>query len=281
VTWSIRAADGSIVQLTSLSGASVVVTGLGVGVAEATATVDGVSGTGTATVSQNLLCGTTGLVLLGSATALPGSACGIRLTPSVMWTAGAAWSTTKQPVAGGFETRFAMRMSNPGPADLLVGGNTEPGADGIVFVIQNMSQSAVGTPGVGIGYGGTTSSLAVEFDTWLNGGERDPSGNHVSIHTGGIGANSTDEGYSIGAAVIPGDFYDNQVHQVVIRYVPGTMTVSLDGVVVLTAAVNLTNVGGNSILDANGKAWAGFTSATGGAYGTHDVLSWSIVSPAP
>jgi hypothetical protein len=282
VTWSIRAADGSIVQLSSFSGASVEVKGLSVGVALVTATVDGVQGMATAVVNAsvvNELCNTAGLLLFGSATWLPGGTCGVRLTPSEMWTAGSAWSTTKQSLAGGFETRFTFRMSNPGPADLLVGGNTRPGADGIVFVVQNMSATVVGDPGVGIGYGGMRSSLAVEFDTWLNGGERDPSGNHVSIHTGGIGPNGTDEAFSIGSVDIPGDFYDGQAHQVVVRYVPGTMTVSLDGVVILTAAVNLTSIGGNSILDANGKAWAGFTSGTGGAYGTHDILSWSISTP--
>jgi len=247
-----------------------------------TATADRASASATLVVTSSQptpICSGNGLVLLGSATLL--SECGVRLTPAQTWTAGAAWSTTKQPVAGGFETRFSMRMDNPGPADLLVGGNTAPGADGIVFVIQNMSQTVVGTPGVGIGYGGMTSSVAVEFDTWLNGDEHDPSGNHVSIHTGGIGPNSTAESYSIADVDVPGDFYDGLVHQVVIRYVPGTMTVSLDGVVILTAAINLTNIGGNSILDADGKAWAGFTSGTGGAYGTHDILGWSIFTPAP
>jgi uncharacterized protein YjdB len=285
VSWSIRAADGTIVRMTSTSGYSVQVKGLSQGVAVATATVADVQGSNTATVSSNIelptVCTTDGLVYFASTTILPNGTCGIRLTPSEMWTAGSAWSTTKQPVAGGFETRFAMRMSNPGPADLLVGGNTAPGADGIVFVIQNLSQNAVGGQGVGIGYGGMSSSLAVEFDTWRNSGEGDPSGNHVSIHTGGTGPNSTDESYSIGLAEIPGDLYDNQVHQVVIRYVPGTISVSLDGVVILTAPLNLTNVGGSSILDANGRAWAGFTSATGGAYGTHDILSWSLYTPAP
>jgi hypothetical protein len=59
------------------------------------------------------------------------------------------------------------------------------------------------------------------------------------------------------------------------------MTVSVDGVVILTVSINLTSIGGNSILDAEGKAWAGFTSGTGGAYGTHDILSWSMHTPAP
>ncbi|HEV7588066.1 MAG TPA: Ig-like domain-containing protein [Longimicrobium sp.] len=285
VTWSIRAADGSIVELTSTSGASVVVTGLGVGVAVATASVADVAGTGTATVTTNVelstICTGDGLLYFGSTTILPTGTCGIRLTPAEMWTAGSAWSSSKQPVAGGFEARFAMRMGNPGPADLLVQGNTAPGADGIVFVIQNASQNAIGGQGIGLGYQGMTSSVAVEFDTWLNPGEGDPSGNHVSIHTGGTGANNAAESYSIGLAEIAGDLYDNQVHQVVIRYVPGTITVSLDGVVILTAPLRLTNVGGSSILDAEGKAWAGFTSATGGAYGTHDILSWSMTTPAP
>jgi hypothetical protein len=283
VTWTIRQEDGTLVRITTATG---VVTGLSAGVALATATIDGVSGSGTVTVTTNIelptLCTTDGLVYFGSTTVLPGGTCGLRLTPAEMWTAGSAWSTTKQPLAGGFEVRYGMRMSSPGPDDLLVQGNTTPGADGLVFVIQNMSQDAVGTQGVGIGYQGMTSSLAVEFDTWLNPGGLDPSSNHVSVHTNGLGANNADEpGYSIGAADIPGDLYDNQVHQVVIRYVPGTLTVSLDGVTLLTTSVTLTNIGGASILDAQGKAWAGFTSATGGAYGIHDVMSWYLYTPAP
>ena len=155
-------------------------------------------------------------------------------------------------------------------------GNTRPGADGLVFVIQNQSQNAVGNQGVGIGYQGMTSSLAVEFDTWLNPGGADPSSNHVSVHTNGTGPNHADESYSIGMADIPGDLYDGQVHEVTIRYVPGLLTVSLDGVVLVTANVTLTNIGGASILDADGQAWVGFTSATGGAYGIHDVMSWYV-----
>lgn len=285
VTWSIRASDGSLVRIVSTSGSSVEIKGLAEGVAVVTATVAEVQGSNTATVSSDIelptICNTDGLVYFASTTILPDGTCGIRVTPSMEWTAGAAWSTTKQPVAGGFETRFRMRLSNPGPTDFLVGGNTAPGADGLVFVIQNFSQNAVGGQGVGIGYGGMPSSLAVEFDTWFNGGENDPSGNHVSIHTAGIAPNSTDGAYSIGSVNIADDFYDNQVHDVVIRYVPGTMTVSLDGLVILTAPLNLTNINGTSILDANGRAWAGFTSATGAAYGTHDVLSWWMYTPAP
>jgi hypothetical protein len=282
VSWSVRATDGSLVRLNAAAGE---VSGLAEGVALATASISGVEGSGPVTVSSNLemptICSGDGLLYRGSTTVLPGGDCGIRLTPAEVWTAGSAWSTTKQPVANGFEARFSMRLSSPGPADLLVQGNTTPGADGLVFVLQNMAGDAVGSQGVGVGYQGMTSSLAVEFDTWLNPGGLDPSSNHVSIHTNGLGPNHADETFSLGSAVIPGDLYDNQVHQVVVRYQPGTMTVRLDGVVILTVAVNLQNIGGNSILDAQGRTWAGFTSATGAAYGIHDVLSWFLYTPAP
>ena len=283
-TWTVRDADGNLVRL--VSGETGEVKGLAAGVAQATATLEGgISGTGPVTVTTNIelpvICSTDGLLHFGSTTVLPDGPCGLRLTPASEWTAGSAWSTTKQPLSEGFEVRFGMRMSNPGPADLLVQGNTTPGADGLVFVIQNQAQDVVGNQGVGIGYQGMLSSLAIEFDTWRNPGEGDPSSNHVSVHTGGAGPNSANESSSIGSADIPGDLYDNQVHQVVIRYVPGTLTVSLDGVVLVTANVTITNIGGESILDADGKAWVGFTSATGGAFGIHDVMSWYVYTPAP
>jgi len=281
-TWTVRDTDGSLVTITSSTG---VVTGLSTGVAVATATVSGVSGSNTVTVTTDLelatICTSLGFHYFGSTTVLPDGPCGLRLTPASEWTAGSAWAAAKQPLAGGFEVRFGMRMSQPGPADLLVQGNTTPGADGLVFVVQNQAPDVVGNQGVGIGYLGMTSSLAVEFDTWLNPGEGDPSSNHVSVHTNGTGPNSTDEALSIGSANIPGDLYDNQVHQVVVRYVPGTLTVSLDGVTLVTTSVTITNIGGASILDPGGKAWVGFTSATGGAYGIHDVMSWFVHTTAP
>jgi hypothetical protein len=282
VTWSIQGNDGTIIRVTSISGESVQLKGVSAGVATLNATVANVTGTGTATVLTDLslptICTGDGLRYFGTTTVLTTGTCGIRLTPSETWTSGSAWSSTKQPVASGFEVRFQMRMSNPGPADLVVQGNTDPGADGIVFVLQNMAADAVGGAGIGLGYQGLTSSVGIEFDTWLNPGEGDPSGNHVSIHTNGLGPNNADESYSIGSAVVPGNWYDGQVHEVVIHYVPGTITVTIDGVLVLTAPLTLTNVGGANLTDADGKMWAGFTSATGSAYGTHDILSWSLTT---
>ena len=36
-----------------------------------------------------------------------------------------------------------------------------------------------------------------------------------------------------------------------------------------------------SVLDRNGKAWVGFTAATGGLVENHDILSWKLIPRTP
>ena len=54
-------------------------------------------------------------------------------------------------------------------------GNSDAGADGVCFVIQNdpAGLNASGTPGGAMGAGGITNSLIVEIDTYLNTEDRD------------------------------------------------------------------------------------------------------------
>ncbi|NYC32247.1 hypothetical protein B0H42_004878 [Clostridium saccharobutylicum] len=56
-------------------------------------------------------------------------------------------------------------MSNAGTSNPDV---FAPGADGIVFVINN-NTNGLGTEGAGIGYQGITNSIGIEFDTYDNG----------------------------------------------------------------------------------------------------------------
>lgn len=58
------------------------------------------------------------------------------------------------------------------------------GADGFTFTLQTVSNTS-GTGGGGLGYSGIGSSMAVEFDTWLNPAADDISGNHVGINLNG------------------------------------------------------------------------------------------------
>lgn len=59
----------------------------------------------------------------------------LRLTPSKREQAGAAWFTAKLMVLNGFETTFQFQVPPPGRAD------------GFAFVIQNWSDSAIGSWG--------------------------------------------------------------------------------------------------------------------------------------
>lgn len=198
----------------------------------------------------------------------------LRLTPAVEAQAGSAWQTTKRSVQRGFSTSFQFQITNLGPE-----GNVDnfgnPGADGFAFVIQNSSVNALGGDGGGLGYDGIPNSLAVEFDTW--GGGSDPNGNHVSVHTRGTAPNSQDESASLGIATNIPNLSNGSIHTGSVSYSAptggqGVLQVFVDGQRFLAIRVNL----GTLLSLDNGRAWVGFTAATGGSYENHDILSWSF-----
>ncbi|MCG3123923.1 MAG: hypothetical protein GIKADHBN_02361 [Phycisphaerales bacterium] len=209
---------------------------------------------------------TSGLTLVGSAGPDQNV---LRINPSAQFQSGAAWHQAKQSVADGFVSSFTFRVS------ALTGG----GADGFAFVIQNSSVTSLGGNGCRNGYDGIANSIAVEFDTWLSssceaGNVNDPSDNHVSIHTRGTAANSAAEQYSIGASSAIPNLSDGGVHLAVIHYENGVLSVFIDNVTspVVSVAIDLS---ATLSLDA-GRAWVGFTGATGGSTEHHDVLAWSF-----
>jgi hypothetical protein len=224
----------------------------------------------------------------------------LRLTPAAAHKKGSAWFNTPQPVAGGFTTVFQFQLTQ----------GSEPPADGIAFVIQNSSLSALGRDGGSIGYadgggscdgvpcdtgGGIPNSLAVEFDAFDNDGATgDPNANHIAVQSCGLSdgeplPNSNahaENGFGFPVCLI-GDvaspettMSDGEVHTVVIDYTPpaceleceGTLTVKLDGADVLTVAVSLPD----QLNLPDGTAWVGLTAATGDSYEKHDILSWTF-----
>jgi len=211
---------------------------------------------------------TSGLSLQGAASQV-GSVLRVSGTSGANGDAGSAWSTTQQPVANGFSTTFRFQITQ------LTGINDDDGnngGDGLAFVIQNSSGTALGGDGGGMGYSGITNSVAVEFDTFRNANIGDPNGNHISVHTCGTAANSNLEDHSLGIAANLPNMSDGNIHTAGILYLPGTMTVSLDGSDVLTVPLDLsTKLNLNS-----GNAWLGFTAAFSGASENHDILNWSV-----
>lgn len=178
----------------------------------------------------------------------------LRLTESLESQVGAAWLKAKQAVAGGFEVSFTYSVSGP--------YNGFGSADGMAFVIQNERNDAIGNNGGGLGYESVSNCLAIEL--------RHYDGRQLSVQTNGVGPNGIGGQFSLGSMEIP-EIADGRAHTVKIVYESSRMTISFDARPVLDLTVDLAET---LELDA-GKAWLGFTAGTGGAYATHDVLSWS------
>ena len=86
------------------------------------------------------------------------------------------------------------------------------------------------------------NSVAIEFDTCLDGAYSDPNGNHVAVQ-GALngGANSCNHSSAALIAInsnIP-TLSDGKLHLIDIEYFPGKLTVSMDNRVLLTPSLFL------------------------------------------
>jgi len=214
------------------------------------------------------------LQLVGATTSQNGN---LILTPNNYWQNGGVWNSIEGPYGFGFTTSFTFSFSN-------IANNQFGGADGIAFVIQNNSPSALGNSGGGIGYDGIASSIAIEFDTYLNTEAGDLDGNHISVHTRGVQTNSYYEQYSLGQLwnVTP-PLKSSTPLQATIQYTSesinqkGLLQVFYEDMKPLSVSVNL-----DSLLNlSNGTVWLGFTSSTGGGFETTTLYNWNFEALLP
>lgn len=203
---------------------------------------------------------TSGLALVGSAER---NGTALRLTRSLPDRSGAAWATSRQNVVAPFTCEFEFDAFGV--------------ADGMAFVIQRDAVNALGPSGQDLGYGGIANSIAVEIDTFDNPVNSDPSANHISVHTRGAAANSSNHDSSLGSTSLVLDLNDGVAHTMRIEYVPGMLRVMVDdSTPALQVAVDI----GATLNLGDGTAWVGFTAGTGGATQSHEVLSWSFIENA-
>jgi hypothetical protein len=164
-----------------------------------------------------------------------------------------------------FSTKFTFNISNPlGSSD----GDGQ-GADGIVFVVQTVANTAGGGGG-GIGYSGIANSVGVEFDTWDNPTLNDPNGNHIGINLGGsfngptqtiaTRMNNGSDWYAWVDYDGVNDLIEVRLSQTNARPVNATLSRTADLVTVLGQT----------------NAFVGFTSGTGAAGGYHDIVNWEF-----
>jgi hypothetical protein len=194
----------------------------------------------------------------------------LRLTNADLWNSGSFFTTSATPLGSlnSFSTYFQFRITNSGG---LIADGSGPGADGLVFVVQTVSNS-VGASGGSIGYGGISNSIGIEFDTFDNGSGPDfgdPNGNHVGINTGGNIASITT---ATEATLFNNDEiwnawvdYNGSTNALEVRW---SQTTSRPFAAQLSSDIDLIATLGQN------TAYLGFTSGTGLAWGNHEILSW-------
>eukprot|EP00644_Phytophthora_capsici_P008007 jgi/Phyca11/125360/e_gw1.58.88.1 len=238
----------------------------------------------------------------------------LRLTASESLLTGAAWYPRQMNVQEGFTTQFSFRATNPSTVcktmDNVHTNCRSRAGDGFAFVVHNDVQQelALGSGGMALGYGGIQDALAIEFDTWFNPELLDVYENHISVHVSGNGgAIQPNHTYSLGSTSNIPDLTEG-THTVRITYTPnlgenmlfdeafvastlaghffstgawrsgiGLLSIYLDDMnsPVLTVPLRIEN----TIELYHGRAWVGFTGATGeNAWQTLDILSWNFDS---
>ncbi len=190
----------------------------------------------------------------------------IQLTPAQNSKNGSAFINSAYTL--GAATTFSAAF------ELSISNNNSGGADGIAFIVQNGPNGAnqQGSLGGGIGYQGISPSIAVEFDTWNNGGVDNGSDNHVGINQNGSLASIAlaNPGFTLQSAtsIFAWVDYDGTTLDVFV-----SNTATQPGAALLSANISLAGLGG--------QGYFGFTSATGGANSLHTVKSFDLTVTNP
>jgi gliding motility-associated-like protein len=184
-----------------------------------------------------------------------------QLTPNLNNQNGEIWYSTQISLTHRFDIQFEMFLG------------TKPysvGADGICFVFQQQSTNA-GSPGGGLGYGGITPSLAVEFDTYQNGW--DPAFCHTAIEKNGDVNHTDGSGNNLAGPVqlspsnpnLPDDAWHNM--EIIWNPVTDSLSVYFD----CSYRVGYMGDVINSIFGGNPNVYWGFTAGTGGSDNRQEV----------
>lgn len=188
-------------------------------------------------------------VLNGSAQDLGGNE--FLLTPEAGAQVGAIWYTDQATLNESFTVKAEFYF-----------GTKDSGADGITFSLQPNS-TAAGSSGQGLGMGGVSPSLVVEFDTYKNGGS-DPTYDHVALTMNG---SSNHSGANNLAGPTQIDNGNNNVEDGAWYPVEITWDAPADRLQVFVAGSLRIDYQGdvvNSVFGGNPNVYWGFTAATGG-----------------
>jgi gliding motility-associated-like protein len=185
---------------------------------------------------------------------------------------GTVWYEDLMDLSSPFELSFTMNF----------GTSDSNGADGMVFVLQNVGTSALGQSGGALGFSGFDPSFGIEFDTWNNGEYGDMIQDHIGfVSDGSVNHNPpTGLGGPIQASLNSLNIEDGEDHPVKITWDPGTQIIAVyfDCDLRLAEQVDLID----NIFSGETLVYWGFTGGTGGSYNNQSVcLSENIIATGP
>ena len=195
-----------------------------------------------------------------------------QLTPSQNNQTGSVWYADQVDLNQPLDLQFILNL-----------GDNDGGADGICFVMQTVGTGALGQDGEGLGFSGADfqPAVAVEFDTYQNGNQGDPSVDHIGIVSNGNVAHNaaTSIAGPIQADPFDGNIEDGEDHEGRVTWDPEeqVMRVYFDCELRLEGFVNLID----DIFLGQSQVYFGFTASTGGATNVQTVcLSANILGSA-
>lgn len=191
------------------------------------------------------------------------------LTPSVPWQNGSVFYQIKHHLDSNFNVSGSLYF-----------GNNDAGADGIVFVMQDLCLQA-GTSGGGIGYENMPgNSIAVEFDTYENapGFPNDPAYDHMALLQNGDIDHANNLFGPLQIHATKTNIEDGIWYPFEIIYNPNNLLLQIffDGTLRISYNIDIKN----TIFGGSPYVYWGFTSATGGQFADNSVYigDASIVS---
>lgn len=145
------------------------------------------------------------------------------------------------------------------------------GADGMVFVLQDVGTDALGASGGALGFSGFDPSFGIEFDTWQNGQFGDLAEDHIGFVSDGSVDHAPPNGLGgpVTANINGSNIEDGEDHPVRITWDPGTQIIAVyfDCELRLANQVDLIN----AIFSGQEFVYWGFTGSTGGSYNNQSV----------
>lgn len=201
----------------------------------------------------------------GQAISLGGDCYRLTQSPS-SFALGTAWSTNTVNLNQSFDLRFELKL----------GCKDANGADGMVFGLQSLSNTA-GSPGGGMGFGNVSPSIGIEFDTFENTVVGDPSYDHSAIIINGDVNHLTSNTLAgpVQTSSISTNIEDCQYHEARIIWDPSTSNLKMYFDCVLRLDYSFPSNPITTIFNGNPNVYWGFTSSTGGYDNDHEFCLYN------